>query len=424
MKLEYELHGMVSTTLGAKDMMKTTALLTVSLGILIGVAQASWVDFDPIEASSPDGALRVSARFHGVTEWKNTRKTVPANGSMRYEMVDANSNSLWVADVPIDAGFSSFRTPSEIFISTNAWTTARTHSSELLCFSPEGKLTANLDILDTLIPDRHADTRDLYISSTAGRLWGQWYAHYYFFTHDGADHFVIRAYWDDRLVVRLSEGKAVTPDETFSAAMLAAEATFVTKTLEAMVEQPELDREEARHVITAVHLAGRSKMQDAVSLLQKVEPIDYSRGARSRWLDYRPEDGAIDPGCHSDNALRQLIHLALRRMGHAPRVFPCTRLQVEGTEPIQWAVLPILQAPREQGTTSLKPGLSPEEVVGLIGGPDFVFLHDDSWEYDMDTLSPYTLVLTWGPKGVKTITQTRPPMWQRENERDLQILER
>ncbi len=400
----------------------TTAIFaTVALA---GSALASWVDFEPIESRSPDKKRIVTARFHNVTEWKNTTKTVPANGTMRYELTDAKSNSLWVSDIPIDSGFSSFDTPAEMFVSTNAWTAVRTHSSELLCFSPTGERTARLDILKTLLPGE-SPGGGFFSFSTAGRGWGQRYARHYFFMHHSRVHFVIRTYWDARLVVRLSDGKAVTPDEEFSALLLSNETDFVRSTLDAAAATPQLERasrEAIRPVITAVHMTGRSQMREFINLLRRLETVPHSRGACSSSLEYKPVKGSIDPGCYSNMLLRQMVHLSLRRLGATPTVFPCVRLGVEGTEPWQWAKLPDHLKQREVRAASLEPGLSPSAVVDLIGAPDFVVLHNDSWEYDMDTTPAYTLTLTWGAEGVKTITMTRPALWQQENRRDLQML--
>lgn len=404
--------------------MRITTLLVLSLAIIPASVRASWVDFEPIQSLSPDGKLYVNARFYGVTEWQNTAKTVPANGSMRYQMTDAKSNTLWITDIPIDADFSSFDTPAEIFVSMNAWAVVRTYSSDLLCFNPKGERTVKLDIIDTLLPDVIVHD-DFFSWTSAGRKWGQLYAHYYFCRHLDQLYFVIRTYWDDRLVVRLSDGISITPDAGLSTALLTAETEFVTQTLKDAVRNKDLEHaswETIRAIITAVHMAGRMRMKKITQLLQQLESVEYSPGWGFYSSKYKPPAGFIDPAIHSALLLRQVVHLSLRRLGDSPRVFPCVRFAIEGTDPPKWLNLPDLAAPREQCAQALKPGLSPDAVIRLVGGPDFVDW-GKHWEYDIDARVPYTLTLTWGEHILETISTNHPVIWQQMNKRDRQILE-
>lgn len=392
---------------------------------------ASIIVFTSLESASPNGEWRVGARFHGVTEWANTEKTGPLNGTLRYEMRTANGKSVWISDTPIDDEFSSFETPTAIFVSDQAWTAVRTHDSMLLCFSPSGKRTAHIDILKTLIPELFYNRDgDLFISGTAGRMWGQWYAYHYFITSMGENYFVIRTHWDDRLVVRLRDGDVIVPNRGLAVDLAAAEKTFVTRTLETAIRTPKLSnapKDVIRSVITAAHIAGRSKLKEAIPLLRKLEPMDYSPReyfGSSFSLD-QARRGAIDPACGYDLTPRQVIHLSLRRLGEKPRVFPCVHLVMSDSDPPTWATLPEPESPRENGVESLQPGLTPEAVVRLVGSPDFVSGWSDGakWEYDMDTKRPYTLEITWGDDGVvKTFAEIRPPLWQQKQKRDLQIL--
>ena len=163
-------------------------------------------------------------------------------------------------------------------------------------------------------------------------------------------------------------------------------------------------------------------MKETTPLLRRMENVEYSRGWCSSSSRYKPVADSIDPGFRSELLLRQVVHLSLRRLGEGPDVFPCVHPVVEGTDPPKWAELPELAVPRDDGARELQPGMSPESVVGLLGGPDFIGLHAE-WEYDIDAHVPYTLAITWSEQGVETITTTRPAVWQQKDKRDLQILE-
>ena len=396
-------------------------------------ACAGWIEFKPLESVSPNGEWRVGARFQGVTKWTSTEKISPLNGTLRYEMRTAKGKSVWTSDTPIDDKFSSFNTPAAIFVSDQAWTAVRTHDSMLLCFSPTGKRTAEIDILKTLIPELREHDGDLFISGTGGRRWGQWYAYHYFITAMGENYFVIRTYWDDRLVVRLRDGGVVVPSRGLAVDLAAAEKTFVTRTLETAIRTPKLSnapKDVIHSVITAAHIAGRSKLKEAIPLLHKLEPIDCSFqeyfGSHVS-LDLIPH-GTTDPACGYDQTPRQVIHLALRRLGEKPRVFPCVHFVMADSDPPTWATLPEPNSPRENGVESLQRGLTPEAVVRLVGSPDFVSDFGSvcgdrtKWEYDMDTQKPYTLEITWGNDGVvEMFAEIRPPLWQQKHKRDRQI---
>jgi len=46
----------------------------------------------------------------------------------------------------------------------------------------------------------------------------------------------------------------------------------------------------------------------------------------------------------------------------------------------------------------------------LIGAPDFVS-GDDLWDYEIDTKTPYTLIVRWEQSRVAGTERISPPLW-------------
>jgi hypothetical protein len=173
-------------------------------------------------------------------------------------------------------------------------------------------------------------------------------------------------------------------------------------------------------VLTAIHMAGRIGLTEAVPYLKKIEDINYSGSCGGGLSDFKPKEGGLNPNENMDLWVRQFSHLSLRRLGAKPGPYPNTYIGTyfEDYRKKSYTKPPPLKIPREKSADKIKLEMIPEDVVKLIGNPDFIGITGwSTWEYDMDAELPYTLILHWGEKGVSKIERRIPPLWK-SNVRD------
>lgn len=164
---------------------------------------------------------------------------------------------------------------------------------------------------------------------------------------------------------------------------------------------------------------------EAIPYLREIEDVDYVGSSGGGWGDYEPKEGGLDPHVRKDLWVRQLTHLSLRRMGENPGPFPNTYVQTyfEDYRKKTWPEPPALARPRADAADAIITGMIPEQVVELIGYPDFITTAGSTrWEYDMDSPAPYSLRLYWGQEGVSKIEREIPPLWKQGNIRDQAII--
>jgi hypothetical protein len=110
--------------------------------------------------------------------------------------------------------------------------------------------------------------------------------------------------------------------------------------------------------------------------------------------------------------MRQIVHLSLRRLGRSPRPYPCIRFHLHaktGSRGQPYEV-PTLPRPRFLSADLIREGMEPEDVLNLLGAPDYVKFVE--WYYDMDASPPFTLMIKWKKNGtVDEIERHTPPYW-------------
>jgi hypothetical protein len=115
--------------------------------------------------------------------------------------------------------------------------------------------------------------------------------------------------------------------------------------------------------------------------------------------------------------VRQTAQLCLRRLGLRPSAYQSTRLyRSDG----YWQPQDPLPFKREERVKDLKAGMKPEQVLALLGAPDFITLQ--GWEYDLDGDVPATLAIRWGTDGCEKIEKRTPPKWRSGVERDFGLV--
>ena len=302
--------------------------------------------------------------------------------------------------------------PAAAYVSDEGWTVIRTADArariELIVISPEGEETIRVDLFSALFPNMD-EIFDYTVLSTAGRHWGASYCHFYFETLQGSPHFCLRTWWDKRVLLNLDEGRQVPLDEPLRRQLFETEKEFVMDALERTGDwtwttgkhgQPTLSRRSRgatlREGMKAIHMAGRMKLREAVPRLQQLQSCPYIGPTSSSRGPYKPFAHGINPYVRQSLTVRQLSQLSLRRIGVRPSGHQATTLYREDNG--YWRPDDPLTFARELRVAEINEGLKPEEVLTKIGAPDYIDF--GGWEYDMDSETPYTLIISWGVKGV------------------------
>ena len=406
----------------------------IGLGLLVGNLQATNRYFGDLEATSPSGRFRVQATSPANADgpWKK-----PFQDKFLYRLLETGkTNEIWLRQQRMepDGRFPREGPPVAIHVSDDGWLVIRTadvgnNSCELVAVDPAGHDQLRVDILKTLLPDETALFQHARVSS-GGLQWGQAYCRPYFVSLRGTTHFCLTTWWGQRLLLDLSVGRIVTDSAEFDPELLKAEKAFVLPTLEATslwkykLDEPinpglaaDSPGPAVQDVITAMLMTAKLKILEAVPSLRRLEssPIVFTTvGGPSAYE--APIDG-IQPAVYQNLTVRQTAQLCLRRMGLRPSAHQSTRLYRRGE---YWHPGDPLAFQRETRARDLKTGMKPEEVVGLIGAPDFIT--SDGWEYDLDSDTPATLVIGWGPGGSEKSETRVPPKWRDGVERDCSLV--
>jgi outer membrane protein assembly factor BamE (lipoprotein component of BamABCDE complex) len=75
---------------------------------------------------------------------------------------------------------------------------------------------------------------------------------------------------------------------------------------------------------------------------------------------------------------------------------------------------------RDANADKVKKDMKAEQVLDLLGAPDFVGY--DTWEYDMDSSPPSSLTLKWDVRQVTDVQRKTPALWKDGFVRDEQII--
>jgi hypothetical protein len=124
----------------------------------------------------------------------------------------------------------------------------------------------------------------------------------------------------------------------------------------------------------------------------------------------------VDPHTYSYNDVRRVVQLSLRRLGELPKPLPCYQFEVKNGNNATTFAPPRQDVPRHRNAEDIRLGMGAKEVLTLIGSPDLVKW--ETWIYDMDAPTPYSLTLTFDVRQVTKITTTTPPLWKSGTSRD------
>jgi hypothetical protein len=408
--------------------MNCRKLVLFVAGVLLWIAQAEATNryYRDIVAVSPNGQYEVRAES---PDNKAKDRNVAFQDNFVYTFADKKSGkTLWTRKQKMatmtdrDLPSGTFTSPEEasparIYVSDAGWTVIWTGWNELIAVDVKGKDRCLIKLLDQAFTK---DENHKYVQqTTAGPMWAQlslWY-----FLDVGDRHlFVVRPWWGRSIPVDLVRGKIVEATAEISKAISAAERRFVLaelgKEVAAFKEckkpdeyRPQFDSD------TAAFLAGQLKIGEAGALLQQLEEVAYCGCSAGGGLSLGGElEGQVDPHSYHQLGFRQTVQLSLRRLGKTPKPLPVYFFDVRFKDYDKnhlYVPKPLPAAtPRHANVEKVEKGMKAEQVLALIGSPDYVGY--DTWEYDMDAEKPFTLILKWDPLHVIGIEKQTPPRWQ------------
>jgi hypothetical protein len=283
-----------------------------------------------------------------------------------------------------------------------------TFSSQLAGLSSGGKTQFTFDVR-ALLPQNE------YCWTTAGSRWED-DSHASMLAIDGRPHWTILTFHERRLLIDLEVGRLVDP-QPFSARLLSLEREWVLQTLRDRVDlglswsremREQSDRAaEYRALLAAARFAGILAVDAAIPFLQRLEQSDvahghtYSGGMKIEML-----------------TPRQRAQIALRRLNAEPAGLPAFRFSLEEEDERDSQVQLGAREPSAAAASGkLRPGMTPMEIVGLLGSPDAIW---PNWEYDFGLQDGCTLriQLDRKDKHAVAIETIRPPTWENHVERD------
>ncbi|MCA9070682.1 MAG: hypothetical protein KDA84_17250, partial [Planctomycetaceae bacterium] len=233
----------------------------------------------------------------------------------------------------------------------------------------------------------------------------------YVFEHNQNPLFVIHPWWGSRLVVSFDDLAPHPVSIELLERLVSFERSFVMSELERYTNlQPKkrklyTPKQKSIYACeeTLLHLPGVLQLMEAIPFLQILEE------------ELNDDEGS----CHGTFAYRmfprrQLAQISLRRLGTHPRCFPATQF-LEGGE-IEKVVPPVDGVTRHERIPEIERGAPLTQVYQLLGAPDYVdrgrSRSQNFWRYDVDSESPYTL-LVWLREDftVTEMTKYTPAFW-------------
>ncbi len=293
----------------------------------------------------------------------------------------------------------------------------------LKVFNSKGEMIGEINLLEDAVTD---EENERYVhDTTAGPMW-KGKSRWYFFNQERDCYFVIRPYWGRRIVIDLSSVDLIQQvNDQLQKALDDEEASYAeTKLNSAIKDCLNAKNDELRDDIVAdlgdvIQIAGQRKLRHLATTLRQLERYPQFNSSSIGVDDVR--DGEICVTRYSYNPLRRLIQLSIRRMGEKPNGHAVTAFSPERTNrDLYWAereseekkhtTFATPPATRAHQAMKVKSGMSPIEILRLIGPPDYV---RDKWEYDLDGDSPTTLIIHWNEQNrVQSFWQTRPALWE------------
>ena len=307
--------------------------------------------------------------------------------------------------------------PHELVVSDDGWCVVRTHGfrPEVIAVSPAGKDAVRVRITGpgsehrTAIPSPPTPvfswSPENLAHSTAGLYWAgnSWR---YFLRHGGSLYFVWRTALGQRLVLDLGQAavlsgesspggveRALDAEENRGVSEFLAELSprmgEVRRLLSRLDDEgagPEALAERLLLVTASLHLVGVHRLAGCVPFLREWESIDCP--SLSQGSDAMP-----DGWWQEAQLFRPVVHHSLRLLGEEPLGYPTYHFTNFGDNSRRRFPLPERLPDRHARAARLGRDRTAEEVLGLVGSPDFIrkdwsgagtpgWRPKEEWEYD------------------------------------------
>lgn len=366
------------------------------------------ISYPDIVVHSPDRAFRLEARSPDNRPKGHPDRTV-AGSTFNDDEVSfqrAFCFTLYEGDSAqvvwtLEQAAVSATSPSAAHVSDRGWVVVQTHDhlrSEVVAISPSGKRGMTLDVAAALVTDpisrRHVH------ETTAGPSWsGQ--SHAWFATLSGREHFWLRTWWGDRVLLDLEGGSRVAASE-HEGRLAAEEAAWALSALGSFDADADPWSGPWDEWLTAITLAGRVRLGSAERLIRPFESISAIWSSSS--TDVLSTGWAQLHFFYQTYRTRPFATLALRRLGAQPRGFAS---YVFGRPGAPGEHLELPECIQERDQRAVRPGMKGLDVLQLLGAPDLM----DGRRWSWDTESDSTLRLTFTDGVVKSLETLRPPGW-------------
>ncbi len=395
---------------------------SVCVAALASPAQSTDRFFPNQSSTSPNKTYEVVA-----TSPDNDRpgKSLPFQENFAYSLTEKSSGkTLWTRKQSNNERHSyenEEASPIQIFVSDSGWTVIRTCLDDLIAVDVAGKDRWHFEIIENGFTKEERKT--FVQRTTAGLCWSG-FSHFYFLDVAKRQCFIVRPWWGRRIILDLQSGKNISDAPEIASAAEKNESEFVISNLKNAASRYAAEKNAWKPTAdekTATYYAGQLNIKEAVPLLQRLENSSYSGISRSRGVI--EEEGKLDLGSYSVFDFRQLTQISLRRIGVSPKALPIYLFEVRFNDFNRNHIYeyPISTIPRTTAYLDVKPGMTPEMVLAVLGSPDFVKTSTDAWEYDIDSQEPFTLKIEWEKNLVTKVEKQSPPAWKCLNERDKQI---
>jgi hypothetical protein len=390
--------------------MITRLARAVAANCLLGIAPLALATdrfFGDFEVSSPDGRFLLTAKSPDNALPPDKRP--PFQSDFTFALVDTTTGDiLWTRE-------NTDWAPTDLWVHTDASVVINDRGTNFIAIR---SLTGELRVeagLGQLIPE--ADWSNGNISQTSiGPMW-QGGALFAFFEDGGEVYFGCRTGWDHVFALDFNKGRALAAPP---ARLIAAMDRAVTSTAIAVLEREAAESSATRAdpmsysapLWDAIEAAGRLKIRSAVPSLRRLESIPPTiamEGSPSASND------ADDPTLEVHN-LRQIVRLALRRLGEAPQPLPCTYLAAAAST-ARHDHVDSLPADRLARAARLPARVTKADLLAALGPPEFMieywggayhqFNGVQIWEYELEDSGEVWILNAVLPNGV-------PGVWRRE----------
>lgn|GEM_PF-6408860 len=403
--------------------------------------------FKEVMALSPNRHYCVEVTAPPEKELKKRKRALNIF-RMRIALIDARTHkTMWTRSEMVNAEDLNF--PRRAFVSDTGIVVFKSPQDLLTFYSPRGKELGAVALLSWL-PDRALKKyrRSYFTTEKRGMLTDQdmkryadvdgfWEggALFYFLDTPTSHLFVIKTWWGKRIFLDVLDCEQIATDDELDKAADEAEKNFITHVMEEGIRREEAGKQpDAREdfiagLMACIFWSGKNGDGNAVPLLRKLERSDWHSGT-GLLLDSAVNNRKslrrakkLNPFSYSTYKIKQVAQVALRELGEQPQppgaIALIEFLGLDQTPESREYPLKPLDRPRESQVDQLRKLMTPEQVLNLMGYPDFAAPGTRTWEYDIDGDDPYTLTIRWNAQNrVYSLKIARPPFWQDNEDRD------